>query len=78
MAMKLSLEITNKKDFKLFSELAKRLGVSFSVEKKEAPTNDAQSVIKEFAGKLPLKSIPDPVQWQREQRKDRKLPGRDE
>ena len=36
------------------------------------------AALREIASRGGIRSIPDPVAWQREIRKDRKLPGRDE
>lgn len=38
----------------------------------------ALAALERLAARGGIRSIPDPVAWQREQRKDRPLPGRDE
>lgn len=82
--MKLILTIPNEQDAQFVKELLSRLKLPLTVEEgEEAESQLPQSqkaleIIKNF----PLEksrvsqSIPDPVKWQREMRKDRKLPFR--
>ena len=86
--MKLTLETKNPKLLALLEQLAHQLGVKVSYGGTEAKMVPKEKSEKEKSKKLiqlmdnmlskgGIKSISDPVKWQREIRKDRSLPGRD-
>lgn len=67
---------------KKVENLAKKLGLRISRDsKKEKPDSQSENLfrlLEEAAAADLFKSIDDPVAWQREQQKDRILPGREE
>ena len=79
----LTIEITNDEDVQMFLHLAKRLNCKIisdsfqemQLEKTKKALEHLRNIAR--AGGL-TNEIPDPVQWQRDIRKDRPLPGRNE
>lgn len=82
--MEITISGKDRKSLKLVEELAKKLGLSISPPKKSAkPLNknngeELYKLMKEKAKAGGIKSIKNPVKWQREQRKDKPLYGREE
>lgn len=73
---KIVLEVKNEQDAKLILNLAERLNAKVIEEKYDVEKRI--HLLREMAIKNSLsESIPDPVEWQREQREDRDLPFRD-
>mgnify|MGYP000238264121 CR=1 FL=1 len=76
---KIILEIPNKKDMELLIAFAKRLN-SIVIDKKSQQALKKKSPVywlEQLANRGGIKSIKEPVEWQREVRKDRKLYLRD-
>ncbi len=77
----LTLNVNNGSDYQLLLQLAKRLGINLPETKEDEvtagkPELEMSKVLSALAARGGIKSIPDPVQWQRITRKDRKLPHR--
>jgi len=75
----LTLYSNNEENLRLIQELAEKIGIQ-SEEPFEKAYNGKRmaQALEELAQNVDIsQTIPDPVAWQREQRKDRKLPGRD-
>jgi hypothetical protein len=76
---KIILESKNQKDSEIIIELASRLGLKVVKEPKKRKINTAKALgyLAIIAKRAKIaKQIKDPVKWQREIRKDRKLPYR--
>lgn len=76
---KIILEIPNKKDMELLIAFAKRLN-AIVIDKKSKQTLKKKSPVywlEQLVNIGGIKSIKEPVEWQREVRKDRKLSLRD-
>lgn len=83
MGMEIIISGKDEKRIKLVEELAKELGLSI---KKSIPnrkelidakrTKEFYRLMEEMAESGAFQNIKDPVKWQKEQRKDRSLPGR--
>jgi TPP-dependent 2-oxoacid decarboxylase len=75
----LPLYSDNEESLRLIQQIAEKMGVQS--ESQEKTTHNGEKMAKaleELAENVDVSQIiPDPVAWQREQRKDRKLPGRD-
>ena len=82
--MELTISGKDKNRLQQVEDLAKSLGLAVEKplendEGKEKPNGEElYKLMKEAASKGLFESIPDPVAWQREQRKDRILYGREE
>ncbi len=80
--MKLILTIPNEQDEQFVRELLERLQMELTIT--EAPPSQVAEATKlkewleahRVAGEGVLVRIPDPVKWQRDMRRDRKLPSR--
>lgn len=79
--MEITISGKDKKRIKLVEELAKELGLSISLklsEKEKEPNGQAlYKLMKEKAESGGISEIEDPIKWQREQRKDKPLYGRE-
>lgn len=79
--MEITISGTDGKRLKLVEELAGELGLSISSkssETKKEPNGKAlYKLMKEKAESGGISEIDDPVKWQREQRKDKPLYGRE-
>jgi hypothetical protein len=75
----ITLYSDNEENLRLLQELADKLGVQVRQEEEQISNKESVAeVLRDWHQHGGLEtSIPDPVAWQREQRKDRKLPGRD-
>lgn len=83
--MQIIISGKDKKLLKQVEDLAKRLGLAIEkplkkeTKQEELKREELFKLMKEAAAKGDLfQSIPDPVEWQREQRNDRVLFGREE
>lgn len=92
--MEITISGKDRNHLKQVEDLAKKLGLDISSKKgsgtasreKNGKTREAKKetseklyqLMTEMAESGAFKSIKDPVAWQREQRKDRPLPGREE
>lgn len=82
--MEIRISGKDKKSLKLLEELAKKLGLStlvLTTTKKSSSKNNGEELyklMKEKAKAGGIKSIDDPLEWEREQRKDKPLYGREE
>lgn len=80
--MEITIKGEDRKLLKQVEDLARKLGLKIS--KRNTSLKDKNNGAKmaklmaKMAKKGGIKSIPDPAAWQREIRKDRILPGRDE
>lgn len=81
--MEITISGKDKKRIKLVEELAIELGLSIKKSTQdETELTDAErseelyQLMEEMAQSGAFQSIKDPVKWQKEQRKDRSLPGR--
>jgi len=77
----ITLKVKNDNDISLLISLAEKLGISVIVkqEKKSVRTDNTElfSMLQNFSKKNRLfEGIKNPVQWQKQQRKDKELPGR--
>ena len=77
----ITLKVKNNNDVPLLISLAERLGITIIAkqEKRAAETDNAElfSMLQNFRKKNGLfEAIKNPVQWQRQQRKDKELHGR--
>jgi len=73
---RITLEIHNSRDVDLLISFAKRIGITIVDEKKildESELKHSRSVIEKGCD---ISSFGDPVKWQRNVRKDRKMPSR--
>lgn len=82
--MEITISGKNRKHLNLVRKLAKELGLSIS-KTSSSPQSQSQNngeklykLMEEMAASGGIKSIKDPVKWQREIRKDKPLYGRDE
>ncbi len=79
--MKITISGKDKKRMELIEKLAEELGLSIfskSFDKKREPNGQAlYKLMKEKAESGGISEIEDPVKWQREQRKDKPLYGRE-
>lgn len=81
--MEITISGKDKKSIQKVEALAKRLGLQvqnpLSKEKEETKNNSEElyKLMEEMATSGGITSIKDPVKWQREVRKDKKLYGRD-
>lgn len=81
--MEIIIKGDDKKLLKQVEDLARKLGLMVSRKKKtELSVQKERSeklfqIMEEIADSNVFSSIKDPVEWQREQRKDRRLPGRE-
>jgi len=73
---KLVLEIPNQQDLELILTFAKRLKANV-IQIGDSKDNSAVYWLEKLAKVAPFKEIADPVEWQRNNRKERKLPFRD-
>lgn len=76
----ITIKLPGSKDYKMIRELSTRLGWLIIEHDKKKSVNGKKMVrsLEKLASLGGVKSIPDPVAWQREIRKDRKLPLRNE
>lgn len=74
----LTLYSDNEENLRLLKEVAEKMGIQVKQEEAQTPHQESVAeVLRDWHQHGGLKTIiPDPVAWQREQRKDRKLPGR--
>ena len=78
----ITLNIKKTNDYQLLLLLAKRLGINHIDIKEEDkaiagnPELEMSKALDVLAARGGIKSLPDPVEWQRTTRKDRRLPGR--
>ena len=77
----ITLKVKNNNDIPLLISLAERLGITIitNYEKKASGSNNAElfSMLQNLRKKNGLfEAIKNPVQWQKQQRKDKELPGR--
>lgn len=79
--MKITISGKDKKRMELIEKLAEELGLSIfskSSDKKREPNGQSlYKLMKEKAESGGISEIEDPVKWQREQRKDKPLYGRE-
>jgi len=82
--MEIVISGTDKKRMKLIEEMAKELGLSITRKSnnykeiaEEKRSEELYQLMEEMANQNLFNSIKDPIAWQREQRKDRTLPGRE-
>ena len=79
----ITINVKNAKDAEVIILLAKRLDCKFTTVKskdsnKKDKNKELAKIFKSIAKRGTLaKAIPDPVKWQKEIRKDRPLPGRE-
>lgn len=75
----LTLHSNNEENLRLIRELAEKLGMQSEEPSKKAYQGEKMAqALEALAQNVDIsQTIPDPVAWQKEQRKDRKLPGRD-
>jgi hypothetical protein len=75
----LTLYSDNEENLRLIQEVAEKMGIQ--VQQEQAHSSQKESVtevLRDWHQQGGLQTIiPDPVSWQKEQRKDRNLPGRD-
>ena len=82
--MEITISGNDRKRLQQVKDLAEKLGLSISSSKagiKNSSKNNGEKLyklMKEKAAAGGIKSIEDPVTWQKEQRKDKPLYGRDE
>lgn len=82
--MEITISGKNMERLRLVQELAEELGLSIasSLEQQKSSNRDngeeLYKLMKEKATAGGIKSIKDPVKWQKEQRKDKPLYGREE
>ena len=81
----ITLTAHNEADLMLVKMLSERMGITATIIEEKSKSVKAvkksngkamADALSKIAGNGNLKSIKNPVQWQREQRKDRKLPNR--
>lgn len=78
--MEIIIKGDDKKLLKQVEDLARKLGLKITRKRQKTETpNGAKltKLMKEFADQGGVKSIPDPIKWQDETRKDRPLQGRE-
>lgn len=78
--MEIIIKGDDKKLLKQVEDLARKLGLKIMREKQKTEKPNGAKIAKlmeEFADQGGIKSIPDPIKWQDEVRKDRPLPGRE-
>ena len=75
----LTLYSDNEENLRLIQQIAEKMGIHVKQEEAQTPQKESVSdVLRDWHQHGGLRTvISDPVAWQREQRKDRKLPGRD-
>jgi len=77
---KIVLDSKNKDDLSLILHLAERLGVNVSREEDSPSLKSSGKKLAQILQKLAdsggIKTISDPVKWQKETRADRRLPSR--
>jgi TPP-dependent indolepyruvate ferredoxin oxidoreductase alpha subunit len=75
----LTLYSDNEENLRLIQQIAKKMGVQSESQEKTTYNGEKMAeALEELAQNVDVSLIiPDPVAWQREQRKNRKLPGRD-
>lgn len=83
--MELTISGEDKGQLKKVEDLARKMGLCIRKSKSNPSVNESEErqqklfeLMQEMAASSAFKSIEDPVAWQREQRKDRPLPGREE
>lgn len=82
--MEITISGKDKNLLKQVEDLAKKLGLRISKQEKakaidyKERSEEIYQLMEEMAAVNAFSSIKDPVAWQREQRKDRPLPGRTE
>ncbi len=78
--MEIIIKGDDKKLLKQVEDLARKLGLKIMRKRQKIENPNGAKLAKlmeEFAEQGGLKSIPDPIKWQDEVRKDRPLPGRE-
>lgn len=83
--MEITISGKDKNLLKQVEKLARRLGLNISkkeevisMEDQKVKSEELSMVMEEMATSGAFSSIKDPVAWQRENRKDKPLPGREE
>ncbi len=75
---RITIDVSSEEDKKVIMDLLDQLHISAEVTELPVPNGQKMAeIMEEISRGNPYSGIKDPVAWQREIRKDRKLPGRD-